>query len=131
MRNLVVFTALVALALAIGLVPGLAHRIAGFEPLSDLDPAAIDQPFELDDREAPRFLASRDLVELEVPRDMEVGDLLRLYQIELPHVRRQIAEQEGVATLPDGYRLRAGDVYRIRLTEQAGGIARPATPEKQ
>ena len=117
LRNGVVFAALTLIAAAVAFWDGLAFRVAGFKPLAHLEASALDEPAELDDREAPRFLAERDRVELEVPRDMPAGELLRLYQLaELPHIRRQIAQQEGVPRLEDGYVLKKGRRYKITLT---------------
>ncbi len=99
--------------------PDLAHTVAGFKPFGEVDPGKIDEPASVDDRDAPRFLAERNRVEVEVPREMTVQDLLRLYQIDFPHVRRQIAEQEGVETLADDAVLAAGRRYVLTLTPPA------------
>jgi hypothetical protein len=79
----------------------------------------LDSPPEPDDREAPRFLAERNEVELVVPRDMSVDELVHIYQIDFPHVLAQIAEAEGLDSPSRSHRLRAGARYRITLTPRA------------
>ena len=117
LRNGSVFVVLVLISAAVALRDGLAFLVAGFKPLSHLEASVLDEPPGLDDHEAPRFLAERDHVDLEVPRDMPAGELLRLYQLaELPHIRRQIAQQESIPRLEDGYVLRKGKHYKITLT---------------
>lgn len=97
----------------------LAFRIAGYKPLARLEARTLDEAPELDDRQMPRFLDERDRVELEVPRDMTLRELLRLYQLaELPHVRQQIAKQEGLPRLEDNHPLKKGKRYRIELTPE-------------
>jgi hypothetical protein len=117
MRGFVCFVVLVLLALLVGLWDDFAFRIAGFKPFGPVRAEDIDEPTELDDREAPRFLAERNEIEIRVPRDMSAGEFLRLYQLgEFVHVRRQIAKKEGIPELRDDHRLRKGRVYRITLT---------------
>ncbi len=116
MIRLLSFALLVLLGLVVFFWRDGAFRVAGYRPLQPIHASQIDEPASLDDRDAPRFLAERNAVEVEVPRDMPLVDFLRLYQLELPHVRRQIAEQEGVAALDDGAVLLAGRRYRLSLT---------------
>jgi hypothetical protein len=116
------FALLAAGALALLLVDGAAPRLAGLARLREPAVAALDAPGDADDREAPRFLSRRDRLTLVVPRDMAAGELLRLYQIDFPHVRRQIARQEGLAALPVDHRLAAGARYEVTLTPPAEDV---------
>lgn len=111
------------LALILGAVFVLASgettlQLAGVRPLGKLDPKALDEPFAVDDREAPQFLQERNQVELSVPRDMTVGELLRLYPIDFVHVRAEIAKQLGITpgALTDTTRLHKGQRLRLTLT---------------
>ena len=123
MRDILSTLLLVALALAVGLGGELAYKIAGFKPLRPPDTKTLDRPPELDDRESPRFLAQRNQVQVEVPRDMTAGEFLRLLQFEdFAHVRREIARQEGLDRLEDGTLLRQGRRYTIPLTPPAEGL---------
>jgi hypothetical protein len=105
-----------AAAVALAASGTLAPRLAGLARLGEPDVAALDRPADTDDREAPRFLAERDRVVVEVPREMTAGELLRLVQLDFPHVRRQIARQLGVDTLPLDRRLSAGARFEVTLT---------------
>lgn len=121
MYRLVTFCALLALALVVFFAPGLASRVAGYKPLGTIGPEEIDEPSAFDERAAPRFFAERNRVELVVPRTMTLGELLRLYQIDFPHVRRQIAEQRGVERMDDGDRIAEGERFELALTPPAEG----------
>lgn len=114
---------LAALAVALLGSRGLVVGLAGLDPLGRPTAAGLDREADPDDREVPRFLASRDRVALEAPREMTAGELLALYQIDFPHVRRQIAAQAGVERLGDDHPLAAGARFEITLTppEPAGG----------
>lgn len=103
-------------AVVLAASPGLAARLAGLSRLAEPDVATLDRPADADDREAPRFLAERDRVVVEVPREMTAGELLRLVQLDFPHVRRQIAEQLGVETLALDRPLAAGTRFEVTLT---------------
>lgn len=117
MRSAVTFGILVALAVVILARPDLVFRWSGFSPLAELKASSLDKISAPDDTEAPAFLAQRNEVELVVPRDMTVKDLLSLYHMgEFHHIRQQIAEQEGAQTLPDSFLLHKGKRYRITLT---------------
>ena len=117
--RVVSFAFLVALGILFLAWRGLAYRVAGFQPFGTIGADGIDEPAALDERDAPRFLAQRNRLDLEVPRDMTLIELLRLYQIDFPHVRRQIAEQEGTAALADDAPLSAGQIYNLTLTPPA------------
>lgn len=105
-----------AVVVALAASGTLAPRLAGLARLGEPDVAALDRPADADDREAPRFLAERDRVVVEVPREMTAGELLRLVQLDFPHVRRQIAAQLGVDALPLDRRLPAGARFEVTLT---------------
>ena len=89
--------------------------------MKSLGPEEIDDPSDFDERAAPRFFAERNAVELVVPRDTTVGELLRLYQIDFPHVRRQIAEQKGVERVTDATSVAQGERLQLTLTPPAEG----------
>lgn len=107
---------LIVLAIGLALSESVALFLSGFRPLETPSVAALDDPRQLDNREGPRLLDERNRVELVVPRSITVGDLLDLYQIDFPHVREQIAEQEGLATVTDDYRLEEGHTFVLELT---------------
>jgi hypothetical protein len=123
MRQFLPTLLLAALALTIGFGGDLAYRIAGFKPFRPLDTKSLDRPLELDDRDSPRFLAQRNEIQVEVPRDMTAGEFLRLLQFDdYAHVRREIARQEGIDQLQDSTLLRQGRRYTLRLTPPAEGV---------
>ncbi len=102
--------------------PDLARLVAGYKPLVPPSPEQIDDPPPFDEGAALRFFAERNRLELTVPRDMTAGELLRLYQIDFPHVRRQIARARGDQILSDRELLRQGELYSITLTPPAEGV---------
>src|SRR6185436_8298308 len=107
-----VLLGLVALAFAVS--EKLTFWIAGFKPLARLEAKALAAPEAIEDLAAARFLEERDRVEVEILRDMTLGEFLRLYQLsEQSHVRRQIAAQDGATTLPDSHLLKKGQRYQI------------------
>jgi len=121
MYRILTFLALLALALVALCARDLTWAVAGYKPLGMAGPEGIDEPASFDERAAPRFFAERNRLELVVPRDTTLGELLRLYQIDFPHVRRQIAEQRGVDALGDGAAIMAGERFRLTLTPPAEG----------
>lgn len=121
MYRLVACAILILLGLTLLFWRGLGPSLAGYKPLKTLDAQEIDEPSTADERDAPRFLAERNQLELEVPRDMPAGELLRLYQIDFPHIRRQIAEQEGIANLTNDHLLAKGRRFTLTLTPPAEG----------
>lgn len=116
LAGLAALAVVVLAAVLLAASPGLAPRLAGLSRLAEPDVAALDRPADADDREAPRFLAERDRVVVEVPREMTAGELLRLVQLDFPHVRRQIAEQLGAETLELDRPLAAGARFEVTLT---------------
>jgi hypothetical protein len=122
MRSVWVSVVLILLAVAILVRPDLVFRLSGFSPLAELKASSLDKVTAPDDTEAPVFLAQRNEVDLVVPRDMTVKELLSLYHMaELSHIRRQIAKQEGAQALPDSYLLHQGKRYKITLTPPEEG----------
>ena len=122
MYRILAFAVLALLGLVLLLRPELAHTVAGYKPLTPLGPEEIDDPPPFDEGAALRFLEERNQLDLTVPRDMTAGELLRLYQIDFPHVRRQIAEARGKQILSDRELLREGESYRVTLTPPAEGV---------
>ncbi|MEM9596983.1 MAG: hypothetical protein AAGD06_22115 [Acidobacteriota bacterium] len=116
MLQILLFALLTALAVAMLVVPDLTYRLAGFSPLGEPDAESLDAGWTADERDAPRLLAERNRVEVEVPRDMTVGAFLDLYQIRMGHVRSQIAQQLGVEAAPDDTPLPAGTPLTLSLT---------------
>lgn len=121
MYRILTFLVLLALALAALFARDLTSAVAGYKPLAAVGPEQIDDPAAFDERAAPRFFAERNSVELVVRRDTTLGELLRLYQIDFPHVRRQIAEQKGVDALDDATPIAAGERFELTLTPPAEG----------
>lgn len=125
MRRLtVLLSILVPLALlgVLLLVPGSLAWLTGFRPLATLDPAALDAGQAIDEKGTPRFLADRNKVELSVPREMRVGELLDLYQIRYEHVRQQIGAQLGTGRPGDDVVLPAGQKLTIELTPRGEAL---------
>lgn len=121
MYRILTFLALLALALGAFFARDLTWAVAGYKPLKTAGPEHIDEPAAFDERAAPRFFAERNELELVVPRDTTLGELLRLYQIDFPHVRRQIAAQKGVDAVGDDAVIMAGERFRLTLTPPAEG----------
>jgi hypothetical protein len=116
------FLVLFVLALFVAFHEETALLLAGLQPLRSPSVSDLDRLSDLEDRSAKLFFDQRNELEVEVPRTMPAGEFLRLYLIDFPHVRRQIAAVEGVPELADGYMLREGAVYTITLTPpQEGG----------
>lgn len=115
MRTILVVL-LLALALALAVSERFALLLSGYRPLAAPSVAALDAGADPDDRRAPRLLAERNRVELRVPWEMTIGDLVELYQLDQPHVRRQIAEQAGAEPGDRGHQLAAGEVFVVELT---------------
>jgi len=122
MRSIVTFGILSMLAVVVLFKPDLVLRLSGFSPLTELKASSLDKVSAPDDTEAPTFLAQRNEVEVVAPRDMTLKELLSLYHMaEFPHIRHQIAEQEGARTLPDSHLLHQGKRYKITLTPPEEG----------
>jgi hypothetical protein len=122
MRPVVTFGILFVLAVVVLVRPDLVFRLSGFSPLAELKASSLDKVTAPDDTEAPAFLAQRNEVDLVVPRDMTVKELLSLYHMaEFPHIRHQIAKQDGVQALPDNHLLHQGKRYKITLTPPEEG----------
>ena len=123
LASLITSVLLLGSAVLVMAVPDLPSRLAGFRPLAEPEPSQLDAGLAADDRDAPRFLAERNRVDLVVPRDMDVGQLLDLYQIRMDHIRQQIASQLGLESAPDTTPLRQGQRLELQLTP---GSAIPA-----
>lgn len=124
MSRLLAAVLLVIAALAVLASRASTFALVGFRPLQPLDARAIEEPFQADNREAPRFLEQRNRVDLVVPSDTTVGALLRLYQLDFGHVRAQIARQIGSdpAKLTDATPLRQGQRLSLTLTPPQGNV---------
>ena len=118
-RLIAILTSIGLLTLA-GLIaasPNVAFEIAHFRPLKSLDVDKLEtHKSRLEGTTS--FFAERNEIEVRVPEDMTVGDLLTLYSIDLPEIRQQIARQEGVKELPDSHVLSAGSSFTFFLTPQ-------------
>lgn len=122
MMRLILAALLLVLALGLAVSERFALFVSGYRPLATPSIDALDAGATPDDRLAPRLLAERNQVELTVPWDTTVGELVDLYQIDLPHVRRQIAEQAGVDRVTDGHPLEQGTVFSLDLTPVQEGV---------
>ncbi len=112
-----VFCVLVALAVVILSVPKVALLISGYRPLGKVTAAELDEMPQVVSAGATEFFQKRNRIELEVPRDMQAGELLELYQLHaFPHVREEIADQLGSDGLPDTTELSQGQRFAITLT---------------
>jgi hypothetical protein len=107
--------AIVVAALFVAISPDLAGRFMGDHPLNDPTLGALDSLPRADDASAVRFLHARDSVTVLVPREMKLGELVRLYHMDYKHVRDQIAKQLGVDRVPDEHILHKGLTLRITL----------------
>ena len=112
----VCFVVLLVLALAVALWPDAAFVLSGLQPLGTPSMEELDELAEFEDHSAKPFFDERNRVEVTVPRSMTAKELLELYLIDQPHVRDEIARQEGWPTLADDARLEAGRTYSITLT---------------
>jgi len=86
---------LVVAGAAVLVAPGPTRDVAGLMLLGA--PLPPDELRDIAMSEAGAFFADRDSVTLRVPEEMTVRDLLRLYEMDLPHVRAGLAEQLGVS----------------------------------
>lgn len=103
------------LATGVLLFPEASRRLVGLVPLADPSPISLDQLEAASAPEPGSFFEKRAAVEITVPRDMPLDELLRLYHIRLPHVRDQIEAQVGGTNLSDDHMLLQGTVFRITL----------------
>jgi len=109
---------LVVLAILVGWQGDATLRIAGLRPLGHPQVADLDDPGKTDESSETRLLEERDTLDIEAPRDMTAGELLRLYQLDqFPHIQRQIAEQLKLTAWADGQPLKKGQRFRITLTD--------------
>lgn len=117
MSRLFLFAVLLAAALGLALLPGAAHRLAGFPPLAEADLTTLDDPPRAESGGATPLFEERNQLQVRVPRAMTALDFLRLCRLQgSPHVRRQLAEQLGIQALPDDYPLQPGRTFTITLT---------------
>lgn len=119
MERWIVTLGLTALAVFVLAAPRLSSSLVGLAPLRAPSVERIDEPTAYDERAAPRFLATRDHLELVLEEDTTVGAVLRRYPMPAEHLRRQIGEQIGFANPPDGHALAAGTTLVLRLTPPA------------
>ncbi len=110
------FVLLLLLAVVLFFSRGTALFLAGLQPLDQPAVHQLDKLSEAGDRSAKRFFDQRNELEVTVPRTMAAGEFLRLYLIDLPHVRRQIAVQEGLGQIDEETMLQEARVYRLTLT---------------
>ncbi len=96
--------------------PRWSRALIGWKPLQDPGVAALDDPPSLDEREAPRFFADRDRVEVTVEDATTVGAFINRFQIPYEHVRQQIGEQIGVPNPGDDQVIPAGMKLTLTLT---------------
>ena len=106
---------LVLLGLAL-LSPGMVVRLTGLPPLGQPSPEALDQLARVDNHDSPMFFDARNRLEVEVPRAMTAEDFLDLYLIDQPHIRAEIAQQEGWPSFQESAILEPGTAYTITLT---------------
>ncbi len=117
MWRTVVFCVLAALAMVILYGPKTALLISGYRPLGTVTAAGLDELPQVEGAGTTEFFKKRNQIELEVPRDMQAGELLELYQLHaFPHVREEIADQLGAGGLPDATELSKGQQFTITLT---------------
>jgi hypothetical protein len=101
--------------------PGYVFQISGFRPLKPLDIEKLDKHAGGGDILPTSFFSERNTLEVEVPRDMSLRQFLDEYDLDLPHMRRQIAQQKGHSgRLPDSHRLTKGERFTIELTPSTG-----------
>ena len=96
--------------------PELAYRLAGVAPLGEPSVEDLDTLSGSEDRQAQIFFGDRNQVEVTVPRTMTVDEFLALYLIDQPHIRQEIAAQEGKPEVRDETILQEGKTYTLSLT---------------
>lgn len=87
--------------------------IASFAASDELPPSPGEDPTP--------FLIRRNVVELTVPEEMTLRQLLELYRFNKPDQRRQVLEQVGSNATPDTI-VRRGQKLKIVLTPIAQGV---------
>lgn len=107
---------LIILALGILLWPDAAFFLAGFQPLGTPSTRELDELAKFEDHSAKPFFDDRNRVEVTVPRPMTAKEFLELYLIDQPHIRDEIARQEGWQDVADSAMLEQGRTYVITLT---------------
>ncbi|KHD08230.1 hypothetical protein PN36_19390 [Candidatus Thiomargarita nelsonii] len=110
---------LLPLSIIFWVKPEYVFEIASFSPLK---PPSIDKlaHSKKDDFPPTSFFRERNTLEVEVPRNMSFGDFIELYQLKMPHIRREIAQQMGKDSLKNNTPLKAGQRFTINLTPPAG-----------
>jgi len=106
---------LLSLSIIFWVKPEYVFEIASFSPLKAPSIDKLEHP-KKDDFWPTSFFRERNTLEVEVPRDMSFGDFIELYQLKMPHIRGQIAEQMGKDSLKKETRLKAGQRFTIDLT---------------
>jgi hypothetical protein len=107
---------LVSLALFLLLQPESAFWIAGFRHLKTPDSEELDRLSKQHDSLPTPFFTERNALEVKVPHAMRLDKFLRLYQIDLPHIRKHITRQLGIELHQDSYRLKGKERFTIELT---------------
>lgn len=101
------------------------EEVASFRRLKAPSVDKLDQLPETLNLDPGPFWNERDTLEVEVPRNMRLRDFLKLYDINMSHIKQQIAQQIG-KPITDNHRLKAGERFTIDLTPTAqGGNATP------
>lgn len=119
MLSRIVTLLLISFALGVGVRPDLVSRVVGRVPAGELDPADLGADEPRAEVGSGRDARDRRVVRLRVPRDLTVRELLALVELDLPHVRKALAEQEGREDLADDHLLRAGSVFRVPLEPES------------
>jgi hypothetical protein len=123
MIRYVCFGILLVLATAVAAFPRLALWLSGYRPLQPLDVSSVDNLSQVESSGATEFFKQRNTLEVEVPRDMNAGEFLQLYQLEsFSHVREELASQLGVDSLRDETPLKKGGRFIITLTPPEDGV---------
>jgi hypothetical protein len=91
------------------------EEVASFRRLKAPSVDQLDQLPETLNLDPGPFWDERNTLEVEVPRDMSLREFLKLYQINMPHVRQQLAQQID-KPITDSHRLKAGERFTIDLT---------------
>jgi len=102
--------------------PEYVFEIASFSPIKRPPIDKLEHP-EKGDYQPSSFFRDRNTLEVEVPRNMSLGDFLDLYQINMPHIRREIAQQMDKDSLNDKTVFKAGQRFIINLTPPAAGVS--------